>query len=146
MKCYTISLFLNSTTSKTQEYYIYTDRLPLTFILLKKNGYFTVVTTQKYHLELNSFLPQMSFSCITAGHSQKGLLNKPQMSVETFPGGTAPDHHHFGTAPLSSKSNVLMDGAFISSKTLLLLCCQRGGLLPAPQRKGEVFLYPLDRH
>lgn len=68
------------------------------------------------------------------------------MSVETFPGGTAPDHHHFGTAPLSSKSNVLMDGAFISSKTLLLLCCQRGGLLPAPQREGEVFLYPLDRH
>lgn len=92
------------------------------------------------------FLPQMSFSCITAGHSQKGLLNKPRMSVETFPGGTAPDHHHFGTAPLSSKSNVLMDGAFISSKTLLLLCCQRGGLLPAPQREGEVFLHPLDRH
>lgn len=85
------------------------------------------------------FCPQMPFSCITAGHSQKGLLTKPRMSVETFPGGTAPDHHHSGTGTHSSKSNVLKDGAFISSKSLLLLCC----LLP----KGKVrSLYPLDRH
>lgn len=52
----------------------------------------------------------MSFSCITAKHSQKGSLNKSRMSVETFPGGTAHYHHHFGTGPHSSNSGILKDG------------------------------------
>lgn len=52
----------------------------------------------------------MSFSCITAKHSQKSLLNKSRVSVETFPGGTAHYHHQFGTVPHSSNGSILKDG------------------------------------
>lgn len=53
--------------------------------------------------------PQISFSCITAAHSQKRLLNKSRKSVETLPGGRAPHHHHLGTGPQSSHSSRLRD-------------------------------------
>ena len=72
----------------------------------------------------------------------KGLLNKSRMSVETFPGGTAHYHHHFGTGPHSSKSTVSKDGAFISSKTLLLLCCHSGGSCLLPKGKERSFCTP----
>lgn len=93
------------------------------------------------------FLPQMSFSCITAEHSQKGLLNQSCVSVEIFPGGTARCHHHFGTGPHSSKSRVLKDEDVLihSCKLPSCLVLPKIGLLSAPQREGKIFLYPLGR-
>lgn len=73
------------------------------------------------------------------------------MSVETFPGGTAHYHHHFGTGPHSSNSIILKDGEVLihslkPPSALALPKWGRGGLLSVPQRKGEIFLYLLDRH
>lgn len=69
--------------------------------------------------------------------------------METFPGGTAHYHHHFGTGPHSSNSGILKDGDVLihSLKPPSALALPKaGGLLSAPQRKGEIFLYLLDRH